>query len=76
MRGYPKIKLYTVYCILFPSQNEKRKYHDTFLPKTLHNPNKCLTLVALEPAKPLNDAQMSGSFFLLDMKTTFLLHRV
>ena len=30
MRGYPKIKLYTVYCILFPSQNEKRKYHDTF----------------------------------------------
>ena len=31
MRGYPKIKLYTVYCILFPSQNEKRKYHDTFL---------------------------------------------
>ena len=31
MRGYPKIKLYTVDCILFPSQNEKRKYHDTFL---------------------------------------------
>ena len=29
----------------------------TFLPKLLHNPNKCLTFAAPEPAKPLNDAQ-------------------
>ena len=35
----------------------------TFLPKLLHNSNKCFTFAAPEPAKPLNDAQMSGSFF-------------
>ena len=35
----------------------------TFSAKSLHNPNKCLTFAAREPAKPLNDAQMCGSFF-------------
>ena len=29
----------------------------TFSAKSLHNPNKCLTFAAREPAKPLNDAQ-------------------
>ena len=28
-----------------------------FCIKSLHNPNKCLSFAALEPAKPLNDAQ-------------------
>ena len=28
----------------------------TFLPKALHNPNKCLTFAPQEPAKPLYDA--------------------
>ena len=28
-----------------------------FLPKSLHNPNKCFTFAAQEPAKPLNNAQ-------------------
>ena len=32
--------------------------------KILAHPNKCLTFAAPEPAKPLNDAQMCGSFFL------------
>ncbi len=31
--------------------------------KILAHPNKCLTFAAPEPAKPLNDAQMCGSFF-------------
>ena len=31
--------------------------------KILAHPNKCLIFAAPEPAKPLNDAQMSGSFF-------------
>ena len=38
----------------------------TFSTKSLHNPNKCLTFVVREPAKPLNDAQMCGSFFLIE----------
>ena len=33
--------------------------------KTLAHPNECLTFSAPEPAKPLYDAQMSGSFFYL-----------
>ena len=36
----------------------------TFLPKLLHNSNKSRTFAPREPAKPLNDAQMCGSFFL------------
>ena len=35
----------------------------TFLPKLLHNSNKSRTFAPREPAKPLNDAQMCGSFF-------------
>ena len=44
----------------------------TFLPKLLHKSNKSRTFVLPEPAKPLNDAQMSGSFFLYayDRKNT------
>ncbi len=38
----------------------------TFSTKSLHNPNKCLTFAVREPAKPLNDAQMCGSFFLIE----------
>ena len=38
----------------------------TFSAKSLHNPNKCLTFAVREPAKPLNDAQMCGSFFLIE----------
>ena len=38
----------------------------TFSTKSLHNPNKCLTFVVREPTKPLNDAQMCGSFFLIE----------
>ena len=48
-----------------PTSVKNRLHFHTFLPKALHNPNKCLTFAAPEPAKPLNDAQMSGSFFLL-----------
>ena len=36
-----------------------------FFLKILAHPNKCLTFAAPEPAKPLNDAQMSGSFFFI-----------
>ena len=36
----------------------------TFLPKLLHNSNKSRTFAPREPAKPLNDAQMCGSFYL------------
>ena len=35
-----------------------------FSSKILAHPIKCLTFAAPEPAKPLNDAQMSGSFYL------------
>ena len=38
-----------------------------FFLKILAHPNKCLTFAAPEPAKPLNDAQMSGSFFYMHM---------
>ncbi len=48
-----------------PTSVKKHLHFHTFLPKSLHNPNKCFTFAAPEPAKPLNDAQMSGSFFLL-----------
>ena len=48
-----------------PTSVKNRLHFHTFLPKALHNPNKCFTFAAPEPAKPLNDAQMSGSFFLL-----------
>ena len=33
--------------------------------KFLHNPNKCLTFAAQEPAKPLNDAKIGGSFYFM-----------
>ena len=36
----------------------------TISSKSLHNPNRCLIFAAREPAKPLNDAQMCGSFFI------------
>ncbi|MCI6744417.1 MAG: hypothetical protein MR564_07735 [Paraprevotella sp.] len=36
-----------------------------FFLKILAHPNKCLIFAAPEPAKPLNDAQMSGSFFFI-----------
>ena len=39
----------------------------TFLLKLLHNSNKSRTFAPPEPAKPLNDAQMSGSFFYMHM---------
>ena len=55
------------YLILYfqhPTTVKNHLHFHTFLPKALHNPNKCLTFAAPEPAKPLNDAQMSGSFFI------------
>ena len=54
------------YLILYfqhPTTVKNHLHFHTFLPKSLHNPNKCLTFATPEPAKPLNDAQMSGSFF-------------
>ena len=40
-----------------PTSVKNNLHFRTFLPKSLHNPNKCLTFAAREPAKPLNDAQ-------------------
>ena len=60
------------YLILYfqhPTTVKNHLHFHTFLPKALHNPNKCLTFAAPEPAKPLNDAQMSGSFFFIAMTT-------
>ena len=52
------------FCISKHLTSVKNHLHfHTFLPKALHNPNKCFTFAVPEPAKPLNDAQMSGSFF-------------
>ena len=48
-----------------PTSVKNHLHFRTFLPKSLHNPNKCLTFAAREPAKPLNDAQMCGSFLFL-----------
>lgn len=40
----------------------------SFFPSNyLHNPNKCLNFATPEPAKPLNDAQMCGSFLYISM---------
>ena len=54
------------YLILYfqhPTTVKNHLHFHTFSAKALHNPNKCFTFAAPEPAKPLNDAQMSGSFF-------------
>ena len=52
------------FCISKHPTSVKNNLHfRTFLLKALRNPNKCFTFAAPEPAKPLNDAQMSGSFF-------------
>ena len=40
-----------------PTSVKNNLHFRSFLPKSLHNPNKCLTFAAREPAKPLNDAQ-------------------
>ena len=34
-----------------------------FFPKSLYYPSNICIFAMLEPAKPLNDAQMCGSFF-------------
>ena len=47
-----------------PTSVKNRLHFRTFSAKALHNPNKCFTFAAPEPAKPLNDAQMCGSFFI------------
>ena len=49
-----------------PTSVKNQLQFRTFSTKSLHNPNKCLTFVVREPAKPLNDAQMCGSFFLIE----------
>ena len=52
------------FCISKHPTSVKHHLHfHIFIPKALHNPNKCLIFAAPDPAKPLNDAQMSGSFF-------------
>ena len=52
------------FCISKHPTSVKNHLHFlTFLPKLLHKSNKSRTFVPPEPAKPLNDAQMSGSFF-------------
>ena len=47
-----------------PTSVKNRLHFLTFPSKALHNPNKSLTFATREPAKPLNDAQMCGSFFI------------
>ena len=52
------------FCISkYPTSVKNRLHFLTFPSKALHNPNKSLTFATREPAKPLNDAQMCGSFF-------------
>ena len=67
-RGALKIRWlisFLVICISkHPTTIKNHLHSHTFLPKTLHDPNIWLTVSALELAKPLNDAQMSGSFFI------------
>ncbi len=50
-------------------KRDKRKTLKSFDVK-----RKVCTFVSLEPAKPLCDAQIGGSFFILTMKTTYLKH--
>ena len=38
-------------------------FPNIFFPKSLYYPTNICTFAMLEPAKPLNDAQMCGSFF-------------
>ena len=38
-------------------------FPNIFFPKSLYYPSNICTFAMLEPAKPLNDAQMCGSFF-------------
>ena len=38
-------------------------FPNIFFPKNLYYPTNICTFAMLEPAKPLNDAQMCGSFF-------------
>ena len=40
-----------------PTSVKNNLHFRTFPAKSLHDPNKCLTFAAREPAKPLNDAQ-------------------
>ena len=47
-----------------PTSVKNNLHFRTLSAKSLHNPNKCLTFTTREPAKPLNDAQMCGSFFI------------
>jgi hypothetical protein len=49
-----KFKITNLVFVLFPN---------IFFPKSLYYPNNICTFAMLEPAKPLNDAQMCGSFF-------------
>ena len=49
-----------------PTSVKNQLQFRTFSTKSLHNPNKCLIFAVREPAKPLNDAQMCGSFFLIE----------
>ena len=45
------------FCISKHPTSVKNNLHfRSFLPKSLHNPNKCLPFAPQEPAKPLNDA--------------------
>ena len=39
-----------------PTSVKNNLHFRSFLPKSLHNPNKCLTFAPQEPAKPLYDA--------------------
>ncbi len=38
-------------------------FPNIFFPKSLYYPSNICIFAMLEPAKPLNDAQMCGSFF-------------
>ena len=52
------------FCISKHPTSVKNNLHfRTFLPKSLHNPNKCLTFAPSVLAKPLNNAQIVRGVF-------------
>ena len=48
-----------------PTSVKKHLHFHTFLPKSLHNPNKCLIFAPSVLAKPLNNAQIVRGVFYL-----------
>ena len=63
--GYAQVALssrFYIYSVIWicisihPTTVKNHLHFRTFLPKSLHNPNKCLTFAPQDPAKPLYDA--------------------